>query len=147
MYDDTRSIYEGYSPLRVKAMRDMSCDRTAAAQSIFYTAVRQGWETHGIELEEPSSVIYSNVGSVSGSGQGGGMACLPRSPLLNSTPNSMSPTHEVRGQEESTVCDEAPPKLPPRTLESTVLVENGGGGNGKRGSEPLGEKEKGLARR
>ena len=54
LYEDTRSIYEAFSPHKVKPLRDLPSDQTAAAQRLFSKAVRIGWETHGIELDEPT---------------------------------------------------------------------------------------------
>ncbi len=54
LYEDTRSIYEKFTPLKVKPLRNLTCDRAAAAQFLFSTAVRTGWETHGVELDEPA---------------------------------------------------------------------------------------------
>lgn len=54
LYEDTRSIYERYDPHRVKPIRNLVCDRSAAAQAVFSAAVKTGWETHGIELDEPT---------------------------------------------------------------------------------------------
>lgn len=54
LYEDTRSIYEKFSPHRVKPIRDLTCDRAAAAQSVFSKALISGRETHGIELDEPT---------------------------------------------------------------------------------------------
>ena len=56
LYDDTRSIYERYNPSRVKAVRDVASNRIYSAQSFFYSAVRTGCETLGVELDEPSSI-------------------------------------------------------------------------------------------
>ena len=54
LYEDTRSIYEMFTPLKLKPLRNLTCDRAAAAQFVFSTAVRTGWETHGVELDEPA---------------------------------------------------------------------------------------------
>ena len=56
LYDDTRSIYESYNPSRVRAVRDVASNRVYSAQSFFYSAVRTGCETLGVELDEPSSI-------------------------------------------------------------------------------------------
>ena len=56
LYDDTRNIYEKYNPSRVKAVRDVASNRVYSAQSFFYSAVRTGCETLGVELDEPSSI-------------------------------------------------------------------------------------------
>lgn len=60
LYDDTRNIYESYNPSRVKAVRDVASNRVYSAQSFFYSAVRAGCETLGVELDEPSS-IYERI--------------------------------------------------------------------------------------
>lgn len=55
LYEDTRSIYEKFSPHKVKPIRDLLCDRAAAAQWLFSNVVLSGMrETHGIELDEPT---------------------------------------------------------------------------------------------
>lgn len=56
LYDDTRNIYESYNPSRVRAVRDVASNRVYSAQSFFYSAVRAGCETMGVELDEPSSI-------------------------------------------------------------------------------------------
>ena len=56
LYDDTRNIYESYNPSRVRAVRDVASNRVYSAQSFFYSAVRAGCETLGVELDEPSSI-------------------------------------------------------------------------------------------
>ena len=64
LYEDTRSIYEKFSPSRVKPIRDLLCDRAAAAQWLFSNVVLTGWrETHGIELDEPTYkyVTFSSI--------------------------------------------------------------------------------------
>lgn len=62
IYDDTLSLYEKFNPAKLKPMLDMSSTHSAAAQSLFYMAVRQGWETHGVELDEPT-VAYVSITS------------------------------------------------------------------------------------
>ena len=110
LYDDTRSIYERYNPLRIKPIRDMNCDRTAAAQSLFFAAVRKGWEKHGIQLDEPSS-IYTNVNLNSGRGENEGVARGSESMSLESS----NETHDKNNQDFVIVSvDKTPPKVPPK---------------------------------
>ena len=62
LYDDTRIIYEQFNPNKVVSCKDAASESTYTAQSLFYTTVRPGCETVGIELEHPS-VIYANLPS------------------------------------------------------------------------------------
>ena len=57
-------------------MRDVASDRIYTAQSLFYTAVRQGCETFGVELDAPTSIYdslktceYDGVDVASGGGE------------------------------------------------------------------------------
>ena len=106
LYEDTRGIYETYSPLKVKPMRDLLSDRSAAAQALFSLAVRTGWETHGIELDEPS---YKYVGFADFKRKGSSAASLSGSIRSLASVGSGG----GGGREEGRVT--SPPKLPPRT--------------------------------
>lgn len=93
LYEDTRSIYEAFSPHKVKALRDLPCDQTAAAQAFFSKAVRVGWETHGIELNEPTYkyVTFSAKKGTEGrgfvsAGKGRGVASTRTDQQLMSAP-------------------------------------------------------------
>lgn len=111
LYEDTQSIYEKFSPLKVKPVRDMICDRSAAAQALFSLAVRSGWETHGIELDEPT---YTCVNY--GAGRDGGVATGTR---LSGSDRSLSGSVRSLNSSGSGSIREATqqisaPKLPPR---------------------------------
>ena len=61
-----------YDPLAILPIRETNSDGASLAQALFYSAVRPGWETHGIQFDKPMNVYekvsfdeHSNNGSVS----------------------------------------------------------------------------------
>ena len=60
LYDDTRSIVERFNPSKVRSCKDTGSEHTYTAQSLFYSAVRPGYESIGIEIDTPST-IYDYV--------------------------------------------------------------------------------------
>ena len=105
LYEDTRGIYEAFSPLKVKPMRDLLSDRCAAAQNLFSLAVRTGWETHGIELDEPT---YKYIGFAENKGQRSSTR-LSDGEMSSSTSGSTRSWGSASGRNETSA-----PKLPPR---------------------------------
>lgn len=111
LYEDTRCIYERYSPRKVKTLIDVACDKTAAAQSFFFLAVQAGWETHGIELDEPA---YNYV-SFSASKNKGVVSSTKTSTSRSASVHSLSSIGSGSSREDFQQL--SAPKLPPRTRE------------------------------
>lgn len=110
LYEDTRGIYEAFSPLKVRPMRDLVSDRSAAAQALFSLAVRTGWETHGIELDEPG-YKYVGFADCKRTGSSVKLSDGERSPGGGSVRSAVS-------LGSGSVREECPaPQLPPRTRE------------------------------
>lgn len=120
LYEDTRGIYEAFSPLKVKPMRDLLCDRSAAAQALFSIAVQTGWETHGIELDEPA---YKYVDFAGNKGRGSSTKLSDGEMSRSGSVHSMASVSSGSVRED---CQQvAPPKLPPRSREEKQRLEIG----------------------
>ncbi len=59
IYDDTINIYEKFDPSKLKCMKEMASTQASATQNLFYSAVKQGMEKHGVELDEPTVAYVS----------------------------------------------------------------------------------------
>lgn len=148
LYEDTRSIYEKFTPNRVKPIRNLLCDRAAAAQWLFSTVVLSGRETHGIELNEPTYkyVAFSSNKQSSASASGD---TLPRNrwsvssdrQSLSGSRQNLASAGSVREDRQQASAPTLPPREDPRGSPK-VSRKAAIAGLGRKGEGP-GEKEQG----